>query len=63
MLQQTLANMGPEGVWISEMFGLEKYTFLIGNALYSIYIEHIEIYMNIIKSKVRISEVRFYCMP
>jgi len=55
--------MGPEGVWISEMFGLEKYTFLIGNALYSIYIEHIEIYMNIIKSKVRISEVRFYCMP
>jgi len=28
--------MGPEGVRISEMFVLVKFTFLIGNALYSI---------------------------
>jgi len=42
--------MGPEGVQISEMFGLGECLIF--------YVERTEIYMNIIKSRVRISDAR-----
>jgi len=49
--------MGPEGVWISEMLGFEKYVYNSYWEYLIFYVEHTEIYMNINKSSIQISEV------